>query len=89
MNVSQHHPMDVIELAPEAFMLPLNDALTEEQHREILTEQERKVRRLPLPWAASATGSAPHRLTCFDSRYMSVICCDGALIPPTAACIMH
>eukprot|EP00983_Pelagomonas_calceolata_P096107 1158091-Pelagomonas_calceolata.AAC.1 len=45
MNVTQHHPMDVIELAPEPFMLPLNDALTEEQHREIQTEQERKVGR--------------------------------------------
>ena len=43
MTVAQHHPMDVIELAPEPFMLPLNDALTEEQHKEILTEQERKV----------------------------------------------
>lgn len=43
MNVTQHHPMDVIELAPEPFMLPLNDALTEEQYREIQTEQERKV----------------------------------------------
>jgi hypothetical protein len=52
MNVTQHHPMDVIELAPEPFMLPLNNALTEEQHKEIQSEQERKVRTVSLQLAA-------------------------------------
>lgn len=41
MNVTQQHPLDIIELAPE--VLPLNDAITEEEHNAKLTEEQRQV----------------------------------------------
>lgn len=43
MSVTQHHPLDVIELAPEGLLLPLDVALTDAQHRDIQTEHARKV----------------------------------------------
>lgn len=42
MRVTQRHPLDIIELPP--LPLPsLNEAMTEEQHQELLTEEQRKV----------------------------------------------
>mmetsp|Transcript_24263 Transcript_24263/g.66387 ORF Transcript_24263/g.66387 Transcript_24263/m.66387 type:complete len:277 (+) Transcript_24263:121-951(+) len=74
MNVTQHHPMDVIELAPEPFMLPLNDALTEEQHREIQTEQERKMEEeAAAAAAAEAEKAEAERVAQLREEYESAV----------------
>lgn len=41
MNTIQTHPMDIVELPPSIF-LPLNDAMTEEQHTIVMTEEQKK-----------------------------------------------
>ncbi|GFH20246.1 flagellar associated protein [Haematococcus lacustris] len=42
MNVSQQHPADAVELAPEGWMQSLDSALTQEQHSATLREQEQQ-----------------------------------------------
>lgn len=42
MNVTQVHPLDTVEFAPS--LPPLSEAMTEEQHNEVLQEEQAKVR---------------------------------------------
>lgn len=42
MKVQQTHPMDIVEMPPSAFLPPLSEALTEEQHAALMTEAEKK-----------------------------------------------
>lgn len=41
MNVTQVHPLDTVEFAPS--LPPLSEAMTEEQHNEVLEEEQAKV----------------------------------------------
>ena len=41
MSVNQTHPLDSVELPPQ--LPPLNDAMTEEQYAEVVSEEQRKV----------------------------------------------
>jgi hypothetical protein len=41
MSVEQAHPLDIVEIAPG--IPSLNDAMTEEQHAEVVSEEQRKV----------------------------------------------
>ncbi len=44
MSVNQAHPLDSVEAAPP--LPPLCEAMTEEQHDEILSEEQRRVGRV-------------------------------------------
>ncbi len=41
MSLTQAHPLDIVEAAPP--LPPLNDAMTEEQHDALMSEEQRKV----------------------------------------------
>ncbi len=42
LSASTLHPSDGVELAPEAGLPPLQEALTQEQHEQLLTEEEKR-----------------------------------------------
>ncbi len=47
VSVTQTHPLDIVQLPPLPLQ-PLDEALTEEQHRAAQNEEEKKVRHNPV-----------------------------------------
>ena len=54
MSVTQVHPLDSVEAAPS--LPPLDDAMTEEQHEALMSEEQSKVRYAPEPVTLGTQG---------------------------------
>eukprot|EP00955_Chlamydomonas_euryale_P091502 364630-Chlamydomonas_euryale.AAC.13 len=55
-SVTQTHPMDIVETMPA--MQPLLDAMTEEQHAKVVSEEQRKVEEVAREKAAADAAAA-------------------------------
>ncbi|KAL6763783.1 central apparatus associated protein C1a-34 [Haematococcus lacustris] len=74
MNVSQQHPADAVELAPQGWMQSLDSALTQEQHSATLREQEQqRLAALDAEAAAAAAAAEEERIARVREEYEGAV----------------